>query len=126
VIFVPILKFCIVYSVDRNLSERIEIFAQERRGQSCNRMVNIQPPLPADFPTILVRPPLPTDDAPNVMDAADGRDVAAGGATPTTAEPMEVTSSAAPARAALIAQSKCYRLGQMKFIHTYYSELKSF
>ena len=58
------------------------------------------------------------------MDVSDVRDVAAGGATPTTAEPMEIVTSSAAA--ALIAQSKCYRLGQMKFIYTYYSELKSF
>jgi len=44
------------YSVDRNLSERIETFAQERRGQVCRRMGDNQPPLPADYPTILVRP----------------------------------------------------------------------
>ena len=115
-IFVPIFNFCIIYSVDRNLSDRIETFAQERRGQVCRRMIDGQPPLPADYPTILVRPPLPEDEDPRDMNVRDVRDVAEGGATPTTAEAMEAMTSSAHQ---LIAQSKCYRLGQMKFIsHT--------
>ena len=84
----PILDVLHYFSVDRivDLRERIEIFGQERRGQSHNRMVDNQPPLPADYPTFIIRPPLPTDEESAVMDVSEA------GATPTTAEP--VTSAA--------------------------------
>ena len=75
------LNFCIFYSVDRtsSLDDRIDVVSEQWSGMSQNRLAEGLPPIPADVPEYVIRPPLPVGPAP-------------GGGTPTLDE-QEMTSA---------------------------------